>query len=230
VSVAASTLRTARRYRSALYALRALRPVRDPAAAVARARSLSFDEGKFMVQAPEEIGWLLDKVRAAQPHRIVEIGTAHGGTLYLWSRVAPPGALLVAVDSSPLGRLGRWAPLGVLCRNFARDNQRIELVFGGTSQAPDTRRRVDAILAGEPIDFLFIDGDHSYEGVRGDYELYAPLVRPGGLIAFHDIAPRQSETTGVPRFWEELKAEHDTDEIVASSEPSFGIGVVRPRA
>ena len=33
------------------------------------------------------------------------------------------------------------------------------------------------------IDFLFLDGDHSYEGVRRDFENYAPLVRPGGIVA-----------------------------------------------
>jgi hypothetical protein len=33
---------------------------------------------------------------------------------------------------------------------------------------------------------LFIDGDHRYEGVRRDFEMYSPLVGAGGLIAFHD--------------------------------------------
>ena len=34
------------------------------------------------------------------------------------------------------------------------------------------------------LDLLFIDGDHSYEGVRQDYKMYSKLVRDGGLIAF----------------------------------------------
>lgn len=36
------------------------------------------------------------------------------------------------------------------------------------------------------IDFLFIDGDHNYEGVKVDWDLYKPLLRDGSLIAFHD--------------------------------------------
>jgi hypothetical protein len=37
-----------------------------------------------------------------------------------------------------------------------------------------------------PIDLLFIDGSHVYEDVRRDYEDWAPKVRAGGCIAFHD--------------------------------------------
>lgn len=39
------------------------------------------------------------------------------------------------------------------------------------------------------FDFLFIDGDHSYAGALADLKTYYSLVRPCGLIAFHDIAP-----------------------------------------
>ena len=38
----------------------------------------------------------------------------------------------------------------------------------------------------EPVGLLFIDGDHSYEGVRADFEAWSPRVAPGGVIAFHD--------------------------------------------
>ncbi len=36
------------------------------------------------------------------------------------------------------------------------------------------------------VDLLFIDGDHSYEGVRTDWRTYAPLLAPGATIVFHD--------------------------------------------
>ncbi len=39
---------------------------------------------------------------------------------------------------------------------------------------------------GAPIRVLFIDADHSYEGVRADFETWWPHVSPGGLIIFHD--------------------------------------------
>lgn len=195
--------------------------------AVARARRARFGGVKFLVQAQEEIGWLLEHVRTEQPRRVLEIGTANGGTLYLWTRVVAPDAVLVAVDSTPLGRLGRCSPLALLCASFARRSQRIALVFGAASQRDETRRRVEQILDGDQVDFLFIDGDHSYEGARADFELYSPLVRPRGLVAFHDIAAPDELGFGVPKLWRELSASYPSSEIVAGSEPSYGIGLLR---
>ena len=48
-------------------------------------------------------------------------------------------------------------------------------------------------LTASRSDFLFIDGDHTVEGVTKDFLLYRPLVRKGGVIAFHDILnPRRN--------------------------------------
>jgi hypothetical protein len=41
-----------------------------------------------------------------------------------------------------------------------------------------------------PYSFIFVDAGHSYEDVRRDHAAYGPLLRPGGLIAFHDALPR----------------------------------------
>jgi predicted O-methyltransferase YrrM len=56
-----------------------------------------------------------------------------------------------------------------------------------------TLEEVKRILGGEKADFLFIDGDYTYEGVKRDL-MYSPLVREGGIIAFHDICPHPPET------------------------------------
>lgn len=52
----------------------------------------------------------------------------------------------------------------------------------------------------EPIDVLFIDGDHSYDAVKADYERHAPNVKDDGIILFHD--PCSDE--GTERFCEEI--------------------------
>jgi predicted O-methyltransferase YrrM len=38
------------------------------------------------------------------------------------------------------------------------------------------------------IDFIFIDGDHKYEGVKKDWDLFSPLLKKGSFVAFHDTA------------------------------------------
>lgn len=52
-----------------------------------------------------------------------------------------------------------------------------------------------------PIDILFIDGSHEYEDVKADFYAFYPFVKPGGIIAFHDI---KGMWTGVIQFWAEV--------------------------
>lgn len=52
-----------------------------------------------------------------------------------------------------------------------------------------------------PIDILHIDGFHSYEAVKNDYITWAPLVRQGGLILFHDT---EAYPDDVGRFFNEI--------------------------
>src|SRR5262249_23484856 len=88
--------------------------------------------------------------------------------------------------------------------------------------------RIKQLLNGKPLDLLFIDGDHRYEGVRSDFEMYAPLVAEGGLIGFHDIVPGPPhEVGGVPKFWEELKQKRPVREFVRSwKQGGYGIGLL----
>jgi hypothetical protein len=58
--------------------------------------------------------------------------------------------------------------------------------------------------------------DHTYEGVKRDFESYAPLVRPGGVVALHDIVPNRIETTSqVELFWREVKDGRSVKELIA---------------
>jgi predicted O-methyltransferase YrrM len=156
---------------------------------------------------------------------VLEIGCWDGGTLFLWSRVAASDALLVTVDIGG-GPFGDASPLAVLCRGMAAAEQRVTTLFGRNSHAASTFAEIRGVLADRPVDFLFIDGDHSYAGVRQDFETYGALVRGGGLIALHDITPGRDPTIEVPRFWSELKRTRPVEELVAGDE-SFGIGLVR---
>jgi cephalosporin hydroxylase len=188
------------------------------------------------MQEPSELRALLELLAQDPPRVVVEIGTARGGTLCAFTRVAAEDALLVSVDL-PGGAFGggypRWrAPL---YRAFARKGQRVELLRGD-SHAEETLERVREVLGGRPVDFLFVDGDHSYEGVRRDVELYRPLLREGAVVALHDIVPQGVNTPGgaeylvggVPDYWRELRdGQWRTRELVADwSQGRFGIGVV----
>ena len=209
--------------------VRALPAFLDPAAAFAFARS----EVEIAPNQKEpEILWLLDRLAEAPPKVVLEIGTDRGGTLFLWARVASPDAVLVTVDVRKMvGRLGRFSPFALVRTSFARERQRIELIDGMYSHDQRTIDRVREALDDRPVDFLFIDADHSYEAVRRDFELYEPLVRPGGIVALHDVSPdTTSDTVGTAAFWAELKEGKGTDELIAGGVPGYGIGVYsKPR-
>ena len=111
-------------------------------------------------------------------------------------------------------------------QSFALDQQSI-WCSRSDSHSPATFRLVKERLGEMSLDFLFIDGDHSYQGVKMDFEMYSPLVREGGMIALHDIAPHRDKDVGVPDFWNELRNEYDTVEIIAKSDQGWaGIGVI----
>jgi len=74
----------------------------------------------------------------------------------------------------------------------------------GDSLAPSTLNSLRDRLAGRMIDLLFIDGHHSYAGVKGDYETYAPMTRY--LVAIHDVLCTTHKEVDVNRFWVELQA------------------------
>lgn len=163
-----------------------------------------------------------------RPKNILEIGTAKGGTLFVFCRISLPNATIISIDL-PGGPFGGGYPIyrTLLYRAFVKPGQRIHLIRAD-SHDPRTLEKVKEVLKGELLDVLFIDGDHTYEGVKRDFEMYSPLVKRGGIIAFHDIVSGPPENVGgVPKFWNEIKHGYDYLEIVKDwTQNGYGIGVV----
>ncbi len=104
---------------------------------------------------------------------------------------------------------------------------RINLLLRKDSHNQETLEEVKNILSGNQLDFLFIDGDHTYEGVKKDFEMYSPLVRKGGIIAFHDIINKDPlrKDIEVPKFWSVLKNRYRINEIIFDKF-NYGIGLI----
>jgi cephalosporin hydroxylase len=166
-------------------------------------------------QWPWEIAQLAALYERKKPDVTVEIGSFHGGTLRYWLALAKPKAWVIAIDPEPLFDVG-VVPEGIyfqLCPTRSDDPKTIEL------------------CQERGIDFLFIDGDHHYDAVRYDFDTYGPMVRTGGIIAFHDI-DTDNHLSQVPRLWREIqRAGYLTMELQCVHRPDLnlpggGIGVV----
>lgn len=163
-----------------------------------------------------ELSELLDLVSQVAPAIVVEIGTRTGATLWAFS-VAAPDALLVSIDPTNQRRA---------LENLVGRERELHLL-AARSQDTATLIGLERILDGRPIDFLFIDGDHSLQAVTADVALYGPLLAPDGLLALHDVVAVRPEASDVGVLWKELGRLpgalliHDAD-----GEPPFGIGVL----
>jgi cephalosporin hydroxylase len=153
----------------------------------------------------EEVSFF-EYVAQRKPSTALEIGTCNGGTLFVMLACASPDCHAISVDLPDGIHGGGYdeRKSEFMLRAFCRPGQKLDLVRAD-SRAPTTLARVKEILQGKQLDYLYIDGDHRYEGVLGDFLLYAPFVRKGGLIAFHDVAPIVQPGVDVPGLWATLK-------------------------
>jgi predicted O-methyltransferase YrrM len=120
--------------------------------------------------------------------RLVEIGSWHGSSAcFMAGGIARRGqGRLTCIDPHLAGPT--WLGLGPARGTYSRFREVTEAV--GVSGLIDARVgdsvAVAAAWPAEPIDAVFIDGDHSFTGALKDFECWAPKVRPGGLVLVDD--------------------------------------------
>ena len=170
-------------------------------------------------------------MKKTKPKILVEIGTATGGSLFLLSQMAANDATLISVElpsDAYMGGYSKWKM--PLYRSFAKPGQEIHLIVGDPHKQ-ETLGRVRDALKGREIDFLFVDGDHSYDATKKEFDMYSPLVGKNGMIAFHDIAGHPFKTRrGVDAFWNEIKRRYAHTEIVEDRGQEWaGIGIILKR-
>ena len=133
--------------------------------------SLQFDEAAL----------LYSLARDAESGPFAEIGRFKGGSTIVFAAALPDGVELWSYDlhvalrpDMPGAELD--AELHDALARYGLDGK-VHLVVADS-------RTVDP--PAEPLELLFIDGDHSYEGARADFERWSAFVRPGGHLLFHD--------------------------------------------
>lgn len=133
----------------------------------------------------DEAAALFRWVRSLKDPIGVEIGRFNGGSTLLLTVAIGPNGKLTSIDIAPQDDVVLDCVL-----QKARVRARVDLVVGDAN----TLNREGA------IDFVFIDGDHSYEGAKRDHNKWGRLVRPGGYIFHHDMGNGRNFATQ----WDEL--------------------------
>ena len=141
---------------------------------------------------------LFEIVLETRPEFVLEIGTQLGQSTK---------SMLLAMGKN---RFGKLISVDQKRRSDILDVEYPDLkeycqFIKGSSHDPVTLQVVrNSLPEGKLFDIALIDGDHTYEGVKADYEDYYPLVKDGGLLILHDIC---NINCGVPQFWKEIKDE-----------------------
>lgn len=168
-----------------------------------------------------------------KPVNILEIGLCQGGSFFLWSKLAAQKGIKLGIDM-PNGKWG--VPYTRSDVEIAINKHNIEMFAPNVSvlwEESKDQKSIDWVkeqLGEEKLDFLFIDGDHSYAGAKIDYYNYLPFVKEDGIIGLHDIKETElhkANHCNVFKFWQEL--EGDKKEFVDISIEWGGIGVIRKK-
>lgn len=153
--------------------------------------------------------WIL-AVLAKDARRLFEFGTCTGKTAYLWARNQPPGGTVATLTLAP-DQAGSSQPApgdDPVALAYAEAESRFSrFLYSGTEsesrieQLYGDSKEFDATAHAGRCDVVFVDGSHAYSYVVSDSAKALSMVRPGGLVLWHDYSP---ECPGVFRALNEL--------------------------
>lgn len=120
---------------------------------------------------------------------VVEIGRYLGGSTFLLASALPKGGSLISIDNKR--RKSKYVDVNDNILSTALDRaglrDKVELVIADSSSFVPSKN--------SQFDLVFIDGDHSYEGAKNDYEHWSPMAKKGGYIIFHDAGASRRHVT-----------------------------------
>lgn len=163
-----------------------------------------------------------DLVSNMKPGRIVELGTHYGTSLWSFAQAVKDNKI-----ETELNAIDTWEGekhAGFYSEEVFETVNGIKDKFYTNLKINLIRKTFDEALSGfedKSIDVLHIDGLHTYDAVKHDFESWLPKIKENGLILFHDIKVCEGDF-GVYKFWDELKSEYSTIEF----HQSFGLGVL----
>jgi cephalosporin hydroxylase len=175
-----------------------------------------------ILQERWEFSKLVEIYERLNPEVVAEIGTFYGGTLWYWLRHSTRVKIITSIDM-PITRHDIRYYKMLDCKDLWHGwTKNVQFnVLTGNSRSSEIIAAARNIHFTFKADFLLIDGDHTYRGVKADFENYQDIVKPGGSIVFHDIVGIK----GVRMLWKQLKKKYRYTEIYGGK-GAWGIGII----
>lgn len=130
--------------------------------------------------------------------RMVEIGTGWGEST-LFFALAKPKYKIYTIDAFGMVGDGRvWDKLHAdniyKAVNYYKEANNVIQILGDSQSVPWEL----------PVNCIYLDGDHRYDGVKKDFEIYSPYLKDGGIIFFDDYLQPGNPTNGVKKLVDEI--------------------------
>ena len=178
-----------------------------------------FEGGYHIQQNPAEFAELLSVLKGRSIMSYLQIGSAAGGAERLVCEYAGISDLTI-IDDGLHPKFSIWTNI-----NRPSIEARGVLVTQhiGNSHGHEAREFLE--FRGKPFDLVGIDGDHTLAGVRADWTLTEPFLKPGTLVWFHDISSNllPPEMQGSKEVWEEVSKRH---KVILETFRHCGIGLL----
>jgi predicted O-methyltransferase YrrM len=186
-------------------------------------KALSKKEGSLKLQqVPEEYGALLLMLKKHKPKSYLELGIGNGGSFAMACFMMQETLEFAqAVDNLAYRNLGIGQNEDEILRFIKAIETKTEKHFYNGS----TDKYFSELFPDKKFDVIFIDADHSYEGVRKDFVNAQQHLNDGGLIVFHDIA--SEACPGIQRIWKEIYSQVPNSCVEFVHSNTCGIGVVK---
>lgn len=167
-------------------------------------------------QVPEEYANILIKTQMRKPQSYLEVGIGNGGS---WMTFSYFNRKTLKI-SHAVDNLSYYQAIGQKIQeiDYIKDYLSQDIEDVQFNNMDSKAYLSDCIYK---YDVIFIDGDHSYEGVKTDYQHALPLMNDNGIMIFHDIA--SVGAPGVVNFWKEIKTQHRHEEFIFSNTCGMGL-------
>ena len=162
----------------------------------------------LLLLAFDEAAFLFRLVRSQPAAQILEIGRYYGGSAFLFAVASDHNSMVTSIDIAPQN--DELLKIALTKSGLAH---KVQLLVGDSCSG---EARVDF------YDLIFVDGDHSYEGVLKDYEYWRKAVKPGGCLAFHNAAAGRPHTVTLPGPFRLAQEIADRDREYYRREPDVG--------